>query len=54
VLLVREAGGRVTDFNNNLHGLSGDTILASNGRIHDEMLRVIREGAAAPRPATRA
>ena len=54
VLLVREAGGRVTDFDNNPHGLSGDTILASNGHIHDEMLHVIREGAAAPRPADRA
>jgi myo-inositol-1(or 4)-monophosphatase len=54
VLLVREAGGRVTNFDNNPRGLSGDTILASNGHIHDEMLRVIRDGAAAPRPATRA
>jgi len=30
--------------------ISGDFIVASNGRIHAEMLRVIREGAEAPRP----
>ena len=51
VLLVREAGGRVTDFEGRSDRLTGHTILASNGRIHDEMLRVVREGAAAPRPA---
>jgi myo-inositol-1(or 4)-monophosphatase len=50
VLLVREAGGRATDFDGGRDCLSGDAIVASNGRIHDEMLRVIREGADAPRP----
>ncbi|MGD1994456.1 MAG: inositol monophosphatase family protein [Anaerolineae bacterium] len=50
VLLVREAGGRATDFDGGLDCLSGDAIVASNGRIHDEMLRVIHEGADAPRP----
>ena len=50
ILLVREAGGRVTDFGENPDCVFGDTIVASNGRIHDQMLRVIREGAAAPRP----
>jgi len=50
VLLVREAGGRVTDFEGGPDCLSGDFIVASNGHIHDEMLRVIREGATAPRP----
>jgi myo-inositol-1(or 4)-monophosphatase len=49
-LLVREAGGRASDFGNSLDCLSGKFIVASNGHIHDEMLRVIREGAAAPRP----
>jgi myo-inositol-1(or 4)-monophosphatase len=49
-LLVREAGGRATDFDGELDCLSGDAIVASNGHIHDEMLRVIREGADAPRP----
>ncbi|MBN1179167.1 MAG: inositol monophosphatase [Anaerolineae bacterium] len=50
ILLVREAGGRVTDFGGGPNDLSGAAIVASNGRIHAEMLRVIREGAAAPRP----
>jgi myo-inositol-1(or 4)-monophosphatase len=50
VLLVREAGGRATDFENGPDCLSGEFIVASNSHIHDEMLRVIREGIAAPRP----
>jgi len=48
-LLVREAGGRVTDFRGGPDCILGDSIAASNGHIHDQMLRVIREGAAAPR-----
>ncbi len=50
VLLVREAGGRATDFAGTPNCLSGEEIVASNGLIHEEMLRVIREGAAAPLP----
>jgi len=50
VLLVREAGGWATDFEGGPECLSGAFIVASNGRIHAEMLRVIREGAAAPLP----
>ncbi|RLC65301.1 MAG: inositol monophosphatase, partial [Chloroflexi bacterium] len=50
VLLVQEAGGKTTDFAGRPDCISGATIVASNGRIHDPMLRVIREGAAAPRP----
>ncbi len=48
--IVREAGGRVTDDQGGPDCVSGAFIVASNGRIHDEMLRVIREGNAAPRP----
>ncbi|HIQ01115.1 MAG TPA: inositol monophosphatase [Anaerolineales bacterium] len=50
VLLVREAGGRATDFTGTPNCLSGAEIVASNGLIHEEMLRVIREGNAAPLP----
>ncbi|HET90375.1 MAG TPA: inositol monophosphatase [Chloroflexi bacterium] len=50
VLLVREAGGRATDFEGQLDYLSGEAIVASNGHVHAEMLRVIRDGAAAPLP----
>lgn len=50
ILLVREAGGRVTDFSGGPDCLSGHRILASNGHIHEQMLQVIHRGAAAPRP----
>jgi myo-inositol-1(or 4)-monophosphatase len=50
VLLVREAGGCVTDFEGGPDCVSGEYIVASNGRVHREMLRVIRQGADAPRP----
>ena len=53
VLLVQEAGGKVTDFVGGDDTLSGEFIVASNGRIHEQMLRVIREGAGAPRPDER-
>ncbi|MEE8389493.1 MAG: inositol monophosphatase family protein [Anaerolineae bacterium] len=50
VLLVREAGGRVTDFEGGPNCVSGEFIVASNGHIHDQMLRVIHKGASAPSP----
>jgi myo-inositol-1(or 4)-monophosphatase len=50
ILIIREAGGRVTDFAGGPDCVSGKQIVASNGHIHDQMLRVIREGADAPRP----
>jgi myo-inositol-1(or 4)-monophosphatase len=43
ILLVREAGGRVTAFDGVSTPLSGATIVASNGLIHDQMLAVVRE-----------
>jgi myo-inositol-1(or 4)-monophosphatase len=49
-LIVQEAGGRVTDFDGGPNYLSGEFFLVSNGLIHEEMLRVIREGADAPHP----
>jgi myo-inositol-1(or 4)-monophosphatase len=51
-LIVQEAGGRVTDFDGGPDYLSGEFIVASNGLIHDEMLRVIKEGDSAPYPAS--
>ena len=38
ILLVEEAGGRVTDFAGQPYRIASDEILASNGRIHDELL----------------
>jgi myo-inositol-1(or 4)-monophosphatase len=43
ILLVREAGGRVTDYSGGEAGLDGSQIVASNGLLHEEMLRVINE-----------
>lgn len=41
VLIVAEAGGRVTDLRGGPHYLSNPQIVASNGVLHDEMLRVL-------------
>ena len=50
-LLVMEAGGLVSDYSGGDGWQDGAEILASNGRIHQEMLTVLQEGEAAPRPA---
>lgn len=51
VLLVQEAGGRCSDYTGGTSHLhSGREVLVSNGLIHAEMLRVLREGPAAPHP----
>ena len=43
VLLVREAGGRVTTFGKAEKVLDGDaTLVATNGQIHDELLAVLK------------
>ena len=41
VLIVREAGGRVTDYAGGEFRLERPEILASNGRIHDEMRTIL-------------
>jgi len=41
-LMVKEAGGMVTEFEGKTFTLSSPKILASNGRIHGEMLEVLR------------
>jgi myo-inositol-1(or 4)-monophosphatase len=43
ILLVEEAGGRVTDFSGNHYRLDSREILATNGLIHDEMLGLFGE-----------
>jgi len=42
VLLVAEAGGRVTDFSGGPFRLKSDEILASNGLIHEELVGLFR------------
>lgn len=41
-LIIREAGGTVTSFDGSAFNLYGDEILASNGRIHGEMIDVLK------------
>lgn len=40
-LIVREAGGTLTDFSGNPFSIWGEETLASNGLIHSDMLRVV-------------
>jgi len=42
-LFVEEAGGRVTNLVGEALDVDAPTVVASNGRIHDEMLAVLRE-----------
>lgn len=41
VLLVREAGGRVTDFNNKKWTITSSDIVGSNGRVHKNIIKVL-------------
>jgi myo-inositol-1(or 4)-monophosphatase len=53
-LIVEEAGGRVSDFAGGPIGLQGAQVLASNGRLHDAMLGLLRDDrpvSLEPRPA---
>ncbi len=47
MLLVQEAGGRVTDFDGTLPTLTAGRLIATNGRIHEALLALFR--AASPR-----
>lgn len=43
ILLIKEAGGKVTDYRGRKFDIYGDTITASNGKIHDKMIQLLRE-----------
>lgn len=43
VLLIEEAGGRVSAFDGSPHSLFSPPFLASNGGIHDDMVHILRE-----------
>ncbi|HVM75815.1 MAG TPA: inositol monophosphatase family protein [Candidatus Saccharimonadales bacterium] len=43
IVLVEEAGGKISDMQGKAYRLGGPSILASNGSIHDEMVRVAAE-----------
>ena len=40
-LIVSEAGGKITKFNGNSWHYTNDTIIASNGRIHNKMVNIL-------------
>nr|MBI3614853.1 inositol monophosphatase [Nitrospirota bacterium] len=42
LIILREAGGRVTDFKGTPYSIYEPSIVASNGLIHDEMLEILR------------
>lgn len=42
-LLVEEAGGKVTDFEGNYYSPYQQFIVATNGKIHDELIEVIHD-----------
>ena len=41
-LIVQEAGGKVTEFDGGKNYIFGNTILASNGKIHSKMINMIK------------
>jgi myo-inositol-1(or 4)-monophosphatase len=43
ILLVKEAGGRVTDFSGAHFRLDSREILASNGLIHEELVKLFQD-----------
>jgi myo-inositol-1(or 4)-monophosphatase len=43
-LIVKEAGGKVTDFQGKPLGLHGSHVLASNGKFHREMIKILKMG----------
>jgi myo-inositol-1(or 4)-monophosphatase len=43
ILMVKEAGGKVTDFNNRSWQIGGREILATNGKVHSDLLEIIKK-----------
>ncbi|MDC1068589.1 inositol monophosphatase family protein [Candidatus Kapabacteria bacterium] len=41
MLILREAGGKMTHYDNTTYKHTGETVVASNGIIHDEILKFI-------------
>ncbi len=44
-LIAKEAGAHITDFSNRAFSIYGSQILATNGRIHREMIELLKEAA---------
>ncbi|MDP2960485.1 MAG: inositol monophosphatase family protein, partial [candidate division Zixibacteria bacterium] len=43
ILMVKEAGGKVTNFSGNKFSIYDKDILATNGKIHNEMIEIIKK-----------
>ena len=43
ILLVQEAGGRVSDFSGKPFVIDQGKMVASNGRVHEEILQLLRK-----------
>lgn len=41
-LIIEEAGGKVTDINGKEIDYHSDSVLATNGKVHDEMLKLLK------------
>jgi len=51
LLIVQEAGGRISSYRGTLDGIyDGQKVVASNGLIHERLLTIIMMGSLAPRP----
>jgi myo-inositol-1(or 4)-monophosphatase len=51
VVLIEEAGGRVSRFDGSPLGLEADQVLATNGILHDQMLEVLAKADETPKPS---
>jgi myo-inositol-1(or 4)-monophosphatase len=40
-LILSEAGGRITDFSGHRFDIYGNEVLGTNGKIHNQMMRVL-------------
>lgn len=42
MLLIEEAGGKVTDISGNPITAESDSVIASNGKVHDQMMELLK------------
>jgi myo-inositol-1(or 4)-monophosphatase len=43
IIILREAGGKITDFSGNENNLSGEEIVAANSAVYPEVLQIVRK-----------
>lgn len=43
IIILREAGGRISDFSGNEKNLDGEEIVAANGAVYPEVLEIVRK-----------